>query len=94
MREEKKKSSEVTVEEFKGLQMLEKKKLNDDEVVMRVEKAQPKVKEANKKEEKAEVEEKEAAAKDTNLRRYKIFLKNIIVQCQLDVWNLILNSYF
>ncbi|PUZ36111.1 hypothetical protein GQ55_9G013000 [Panicum hallii var. hallii] len=49
--------------------MLEKKKLNDDEAVMRVEKAQPKVKEANKKEEKAEVEGKEAAAKMLNLRR-------------------------
>jgi hypothetical protein len=65
----------VTAEEFKGLQMLEKKKLNDDEAIMRVEKAQPKVKEANKKEEKAEVEGKEAAAKMLNLRRCKNFLK-------------------
>uniref|UniRef100_K3YE33 Hyaluronan/mRNA-binding protein domain-containing protein n=1 Tax=Setaria italica TaxID=4555 RepID=K3YE33_SETIT len=59
MREEKKKTLEaskteerkVTAEEFKGLQMLEKKKLDDEEAVIKVEKAQPKVKEASKKDE-------------------------------------------
>ena len=52
MREEKKKSSEisktevrkVTAEEFKGLQMLEKKKLDKKKAVMKVEKTQPKIK--------------------------------------------------
>ena len=77
MREEKKKSSEisktevrkVTAEEFKGLQMLEKKKLDEKKAVMKVEKTQPKIKEASKKEETVEVEGKEAAAMrfDTHL---------------------------
>ncbi|CAN6308512.1 unnamed protein product [Urochloa humidicola] len=73
MREEKKKSSEasktdvrkVAAEEFEGMKMLGKKKLDDEEAVIKVEKAlQPKVKEASKKDEKVQVEGKEAAAKD------------------------------
>ncbi|CAO2179412.1 unnamed protein product [Urochloa humidicola] len=52
-RDEKKKSSKaskievrkVTAEAFEGLQMLERKKLDDEEAVIKVEKAQPKVKE-------------------------------------------------
>lgn len=71
MREEKKKTLEaskteerkVTAEEFKGLQMLEKKKLDDEEAVIKVEKAQPKVKEASNKEV-VQAEGKDAAAKD------------------------------
>ncbi|CAN6321972.1 unnamed protein product [Urochloa humidicola] len=58
MYEEKRKSLEasttetrkVTAEEFKGLQMLGKKKLDDEEAVIKVEKPQPKLKEASKKE--------------------------------------------
>ena len=51
MREKTKRSSEasqtevrkVNAEEFKGLQMLAKKKLDHEEAVMKAEKAQPKV---------------------------------------------------
>ena len=72
MRAEKKKSVEVskpemrkvTAAEFNNLQMLEKKRLDDVETVMKAEKAQPKVMEASKKEKAVEVEGKEAAAKD------------------------------
>ena len=77
MREKTKRSSEasktevrkVTAEEFKGLQLLAKKKLDHEEAVMKAEKAQPKIKEASKKEETVEVEGKEAAAMrfDTHL---------------------------
>ena len=77
MREEKKKSLEVskpemrkvTAEEFKNLQMLEKKMLDDEETVIKVEKAQPKVSEARKKEKTVEVEGKEAAAKDAKPKK-------------------------
>ena len=77
MREEKKKSLEVskpemrkvTAEEFKNLQMLEKKRLDDVETVMKAEKAQPKVMEASKKEKAVEVEGKEAAAKDAKPKK-------------------------
>ena len=77
MRAEKKKSLEVskpemrkvTAEEFKNLQMLEKKKLDDEETVMKAEKAQPKVMEASKKEKAVEVEGKEAAAKDAKPKK-------------------------
>jgi hypothetical protein len=76
MREEKKKTSEAsktevrtfTPEEFKGLQMLEKKKLGDEENVIKVEKAQPKVKEASKKAE-VQAQGKHAAAKDGRPKR-------------------------
>ena len=77
MREEKNKSLEVsktemrkvTAEEFKNLQMLEKKKLDDEETVRKAEKAQPKVMEASKKEKAVEVEGKEAAAKDAKPKK-------------------------
>ena len=77
MRAEKKKSLEiskpemrkVTAEEFKNLQMLEKKRLDDVETVMKAEKAQPKVMEASKKEKAVEVEGKEAAAKDAKPKK-------------------------
>ena len=77
MRAEKKKSLEVskpemrkvTAEEFKNLQMLEKKRLDDVETVMKAEKAQPKIKEASKKEETVEAEGKEAAAKDAKPKK-------------------------
>ena len=70
MRAEKKKSLEVskpemrkvTAEEFKNSEMLEKKRLDDVETVMKAEKAQPKVMEASKKEKAGEVEGKEVAA--------------------------------
>ncbi|CAN6302801.1 unnamed protein product [Urochloa humidicola] len=75
MREEKRKSSEaskpeerkVTAEEFKGCQMLEKKKLDDVEALIKVEKAQPKVKESKKEEVQAE-----AAAKDSKPKKVTI----------------------
>ena len=77
MREEKKKSLEVskpemrkvTAEEFKNSEMLEKKRLDDVETVMKAEKAQPKVMEASKKEKAVEVEGKEAAAKDAKPKK-------------------------
>ena len=77
MREEKKKSLEVsklemrkvTAEEFKNSEMLEKKRLDDVETVMKAEKAQPKVTEASKKEKTVEVEGKEAAAKDAKPKK-------------------------
>ncbi|CAL4937057.1 unnamed protein product [Urochloa decumbens] len=79
MREEKRKSSEaskpeerkVTAEEFKDCQMLEKKKLDDEEVVIKVEKPQPKLKEASKKGE-VQAEGKEAAAKDGKPKKVTI----------------------
>jgi hypothetical protein len=77
MREEKKKSSEVpktevrkiTAEEFKDLQMLEKKKLDDEKTVMKAEKAQPIVKEASKKKGTVEAEGKEATTKDAKPKK-------------------------
>jgi hypothetical protein len=78
MREEKKKALEasktevrkVTAEEFKNLKLLERKKLDDDEeAVIKVEKAQPKVKEASRKEEAKAAEGKDAAAKDGKAKK-------------------------
>ncbi|CAL4920091.1 unnamed protein product [Urochloa decumbens] len=82
MREQKRKSSEaskpeerkVTAEEFKDCQMLEKKKLDDEEVVIKVEKPQPKLKEASKKGE-VRAEGKEAAAKDGKPKKVTIPLQ-------------------
>jgi hypothetical protein len=50
----------VTAEEFEGMQILEKKKLDGEEAVIKVEKSKVN-KEASKKE---EVQRKEAATKD------------------------------
>ncbi|CAN6280590.1 unnamed protein product [Urochloa humidicola] len=69
MCEEKKKSLEasktevrkVAAEEFKDMKMLGKKKLNDEETVIKVEKAQPKLKEASKKEQVVQAGGKEVA---------------------------------
>ncbi|CAN6291115.1 unnamed protein product [Urochloa humidicola] len=69
MCEEKKKSLEasktevrkVAAEGFKDMKMLGKKKLDDEETVIKVEKAQPKLKEASKKEEVVQAGGKEAA---------------------------------
>jgi len=77
MREKTKRSSEasktevrkVTAEEFKGLQLLAKKKLDHEEAVMKIEKVQPKIKEASKKEETVEAEGKEDAAKDAKPKK-------------------------
>ncbi|CAL5034439.1 unnamed protein product [Urochloa decumbens] len=85
MREEKKKSLEasktevrkVAAKEFDGKQMLEKKKLDDEEAVIKVEKAlQPKVKEASKKDEKVQAEGKDVAAKDGKP-------KKVVAPCQI-----------
>jgi hypothetical protein len=78
MREEKKKALEasktevrkVAAEEFRNLKLLERKKLDDDEeAVIKVEKAQPKVKEASRKEEAKAAEGKDAAAKDGKAKK-------------------------
>ncbi|RLN16391.1 uncharacterized protein C2845_PM02G08880 [Panicum miliaceum] len=79
MREEKKFSEitktevrKVTAKEFKGLQMLEKKKLDDEEAAMKAEKTQPKVKEASKKEETVKAEGKESVAKDAKPKKVSV----------------------
>ncbi|RLN18991.1 uncharacterized protein C2845_PM02G41730 [Panicum miliaceum] len=85
MCEEKKKSSEVpktevrkiTAEEFKDLQMLEKKKLDDEETVMKAEKAQPIVKEASKKKGIVEAEGKEATIKDVKPKKVAVPHQNL-----------------
>ncbi|RLN04708.1 uncharacterized protein C2845_PM13G12740 [Panicum miliaceum] len=85
MREETKKFSEalktevrkVTAEEFKGLQLLAKKKLDHEEAIMKAEKAQPKVKEASKKEETVEAEGKETTAKDAKPKKVTVPRQNL-----------------
>ncbi|RLM61805.1 uncharacterized protein C2845_PM14G14540 [Panicum miliaceum] len=66
----------VTAEEFKGLQMLAKKKL-DHEDIMKAEKAQPKVKDASKKEETVEADGKETTAKDAKPKKVTVPCQNL-----------------
>ncbi|CAO2179425.1 unnamed protein product [Urochloa humidicola] len=66
----------VTAEAFEGLQMLERKKLDYEEAVIKVEKAQPKVKEASKKKE-VQAEGKEAAVKDGKPKKVIVPRQNL-----------------